>query len=170
MPDLSDEKFFMAILHGKNSYLASERHALIHLACLIIFRTRRNISTDVAFYASCNPEQLPFAIREFYKDSFDKICTELLVDIRSEIDQIYESFNLDVSRRMAPERKAELVESLPLSSFYFSGKSFKRLFNGKYNEDKLIELQKRQSAILNDFDLSHHIIFQRLISNCTCHK
>ena len=102
---MSDEKFFMAILHGKNSYLASERQVHIHLAFLIVFRTRRNISTDVAFYASCNPEQLPFEIREFYKDSFDKICTELLVDIKSEIDQIYESYNLGVSGRMASERK-----------------------------------------------------------------
>lgn len=147
----------------------------------------------MAFYASCSPEQLSFEIREFYKDSFDKICNELLVDIRSEIDQIYESYNLGVSGRIAsarkrrveqiyfyiqfaffwnwlPKRKAELIESLPLSSFYYSGKSFQRLFNGKDNEDKLAELKKRQSAILKNFDLSHTILFQRLISSRFCHK
>ncbi len=100
----------MAVLHGKNSYLFCERHAVIPNTFLKVLRTRRNISVDVAFYASCSPEQLSFEIREFYKDSFDKICNELLVDIRSEIDQIYESYNLGVSGRIASARKRRVEQ------------------------------------------------------------
>ena len=89
---MSDEKFFFALLYGKNSYLVSER-------------TRRNISVDIALYIKCNEEFLPVEISNLYKDAFDQFCTEVLVDIKSEVDQFHESHNLGVPGRIASARK-----------------------------------------------------------------
>ena len=70
----------------------------------------------MAFYASRNPEHLPCEIRNFYKDSFKKLCNELLVDVWSEVDQLFETEWTDSCEKGASSLEKKKYLAMRLAS------------------------------------------------------